>query len=36
MIDLKPTVLVDTTTEPLAPGKFEPTWASLKQYQAPE
>lgn len=24
------------SNEPIAPGKFEPTWHSLKQYQAPE
>jgi len=31
-----PTVIVDTTTEPVAPGKFAPTWASLQQYRAPD
>jgi alpha-L-fucosidase len=31
-----PTVIVNTKDEPVAPGKFQPTWASLKQYQAPE
>jgi alpha-L-fucosidase len=36
-IDLEPTVLVDTTAEPVAPGAFEPTWKSLQQYlSAPE
>jgi alpha-L-fucosidase len=27
---------VSADTEPMATGKFEPTWDSLKQYQAPE
>ena len=31
-----PTVIVSTAAEPVAAGKFEPTWASLKQYQVPE
>src|SRR5688572_9195998 len=31
-----PTVIVDTTTEPVAPGKFAPTWASLQQYRTPD
>ena len=31
-----PKVIVDTTQEPIAPGKFQPTWDSLKQYQAPD
>jgi alpha-L-fucosidase len=31
-----PAVIVNTTTEPVARGKFQPTWASLKQYQVPE
>jgi alpha-L-fucosidase len=31
-----PAVIVDTTAEPVAPGKFVPTWESLQQYQAPE
>jgi alpha-L-fucosidase len=31
-----PTVLVSTETEPMATGKFEPTWQSLEQYQVPE
>jgi alpha-L-fucosidase len=30
-----PTVIVDTTKQPVAAGKFEPTWASLQQYQVP-
>jgi alpha-L-fucosidase len=29
-------VIVNTDKEPIAPGKFEPTWESLSQYQAPE
>lgn len=29
-------VIVNTTNEPVAPGKFEPTWESLQQYEAPE
>ncbi|MFM2082155.1 MAG: hypothetical protein RL380_846 [Verrucomicrobiota bacterium] len=33
---LKPTVLVSTAAEPMAKGKFAPTWESLKQYQTPE
>jgi alpha-L-fucosidase len=31
-----PTVIVNTRAEPLAPGKFQPTWDSLQQYQVPE
>src|ERR1035438_2988780 len=31
-----PAVIVNTTNEPVAAGKFSPTWASLKQYQTPE
>ena len=31
-----PTVIVSTATEPVANGKFAPTWASLKQYEVPE
>jgi alpha-L-fucosidase len=31
-----PSVVVSTSTEPVATGKFEPTWDSLKQYQVPE
>jgi alpha-L-fucosidase len=34
--DAVPTVIVSTAAEPIAPGKFEPTWKSLEQYQAPE
>lgn len=29
-------VVVNTSNEPIAPGKFEPTWQSLSQYQVPE
>ena len=28
--------VVSTAAEPVAPGKFAPTWESLKQYQCPE
>ena len=31
-----PKVIVNTQAEPIAPGKFQPTWDSLKQYQTPE
>jgi alpha-L-fucosidase len=31
-----PTVIVSTQAEPMAPGKFQPTWDSLKQYQVPD
>lgn len=31
-----PTVIVDTRAEPVAPGKFAPTWGSLRQYEVPE
>ena len=31
-----PSVIVNTRTEPLAAGKFQPTWVSLQQYQVPE
>lgn len=31
----QPTVIVNTAAEPVAPGKFAPTWASLQQYQVP-
>jgi alpha-L-fucosidase len=30
-----PTVIVSTVAEPVAKGKFEPTWSSLKKYQVP-
>ena len=29
-------VVASTNLEPVAPGKFQPTWESLKQYQCPE
>jgi alpha-L-fucosidase len=29
-------IVVNTNNEPIAPGKFEPTWQSLSQYQVPE
>lgn len=32
----KQTIQVSTVTEPIATGKFEPTWESLSQYKAPE
>ncbi len=32
----EPSVIVDTSAEPVATGKFEPTWESLAQYQAPD
>jgi alpha-L-fucosidase len=31
-----PTVIVSTKAEPVTAGKFQPTWDSLKQYQAPD
>ena len=31
-----PTVIVSTAAEPVAVGKFKPSWDSLKQYQVPE
>ena len=31
-----PNVIVNTTNEPTAKGKFEPTWESLQQYETPE
>lgn len=34
--NLKPSVIVSTNNEPLAPGKFAPTWQSLSQYETPE
>ena len=30
------TVIVNTAAEPIAPGKFQPTWDSLKQYKTPD
>lgn len=35
-IDATPTVIVSTESEPVAEGKFDPTWESLKQYEVPE
>ena len=32
----KPSVIVNTAAEPVAQGKFQPTWESLSQYQCPE
>jgi alpha-L-fucosidase len=32
----KPTVIVPTDKEPVTPGKFQPTWESLRQYRTPE
>jgi len=34
--DLTPGVIVNTISEPVASGKFEPSWESLKQYEVPE
>lgn len=34
--DKQPDVIVNTDAEPYDKGKFEPTWQSLMQYQAPE
>jgi len=31
-----PQVIVNTGAEPMAQGKFKPTWESLRQYQVPE
>ncbi len=31
-----PTVIVSTASEPVTPGKFQPTWDSLRQYQCPD
>ena len=33
---LTPKVVVSTAAEPVAAGKFAPTWESLKQYQTPD
>jgi alpha-L-fucosidase len=33
---LTPTVIVSTDSEPVADGKFQPTWESLKQYETPD
>jgi alpha-L-fucosidase len=35
-ITATPSVIVSTGTEPVAQGKFQPTWESLSQYQCPE
>jgi alpha-L-fucosidase len=32
----KPVVVVPTEKEPVTPGKFQPTWESLRQYQTPD
>ena len=34
--DATPTVIVSTASEPMAKGKFAPTWESLRQYEVPE
>jgi len=34
--NLQPSVIISTDKEPLVPGKFEPTWQSLSQYETPE
>ncbi len=34
--DLTPAVIVSTDAEPMAPGPFKPTWASLGRYEVPE
>lgn len=34
--DLTPAEIVDTKSEPVMPGKFQPTWESLKQYEPPD
>ena len=31
-----PKMIVSTVKEPMTPGKFQPTWGSLRQYQTPE
>jgi alpha-L-fucosidase len=31
-----PPVIVNTKAEPVTPGRFKPTWESLRQYQVPE
>jgi alpha-L-fucosidase len=36
MSENKPSVIVESKHEPIAPGKFQPTWESLKQYSVPE
>ena len=32
----EPTVIVSTAAEPVAAGKFQPTWESLRQYRCPQ
>ncbi len=34
--DITPSVIVDTSAEPIPSGKFEPTWKSLSAYEVPE
>ena len=34
--NLTPTITVSTNAEPVADGKFQPTWESLKQYKTPD
>jgi alpha-L-fucosidase len=34
--DAKPAVIVNTSAEPVAAGKFAPSWESLSQYQVPD
>ncbi len=34
--DAVPSVIVSTAEQPVAEGKFEPSWASLRQYEVPE
>ncbi len=34
--NLVPAVAVNTATQPVTPGKFAPTWDSLRQYQTPD
>ena len=34
--NLTPSVIVDVSAQPVAPGWFEPSWESLRQYQVPE
>ena len=33
---IAPAVIVNTDAEPMVPGKFQPTWDSLQQYQTPD
>jgi alpha-L-fucosidase len=32
----QPSVIVNTENEPIASGKFQPTWSSLRQYELPD